>query len=49
MALSRWSNAGHIAPWRVGRETVVEASLPLGIAPDLALEESTLQLGWANS
>jgi len=38
------ANAGHLAPWCKGHQVGVEANLPLGITPDLMLEESTFLL-----
>lgn len=40
----RFANAGHLAPFRNGREIEVPGSLPLGIVPDAEYEESTLAL-----
>jgi hypothetical protein len=40
----RFANAGHLAPFCNGREIQVSGSLPLGIVPDAAYEESTLAL-----
>ena len=40
----RFANAGHLAPFRNGREIQVPGALPLGIVPDTAYEESTLAL-----
>ena len=39
-----YANAGHLAPFRNGREIDVAGTLPLGIVPDPAYEESTLAL-----
>ncbi len=38
------ANAGHLPPYRDGRETEVESGLPLGIAPDTEYTETPLQL-----
>ncbi len=38
------ANAGHLPPYRDGRETEVESGLPLGIAPDAEYTVTTLQL-----
>lgn len=38
------ANAGHLPPYRNGDEIELESGLPLGIAPDAAYTESTLQL-----
>lgn len=40
----RFANAGHLAPFHNGREIDVAGTLPLGIVPDPAYEESTLAL-----
>jgi hypothetical protein len=40
----RFANAGHLAPFCNGREIEVNGTLPLGIVPDAAYEESTLAL-----
>lgn len=40
----RFANAGHLAPFRNGREIEVDGSFPLGIHPQAAYEESTLAL-----
>jgi hypothetical protein len=40
----RFANAGHLAPFRNGREIDVAGTLPLGIVPDTAYEESTVAL-----
>jgi len=38
------ANAGHLSPYRDGRELELAASLPLGILPNLEFEQSTFQL-----
>jgi len=38
------ANAGHLAPYRNGEEVQLDSGLPLGIAPDAAYTESTIQL-----
>jgi hypothetical protein len=38
------SNAGHLSPYRNGRELELAACLPLGIIPNVEYEQSTLQL-----
>lgn len=40
----RYANAGHLAPFRNGREIDLAGTLPLGMIPDPAYEESTLAL-----
>jgi hypothetical protein len=40
----RFANAGHLAPFCNGREIQVTGTLPLGIDPNTAYEESTLAL-----
>lgn len=40
----RFANAGHLAPFCNGREIEVTGTLPLGMVPDTAYEESTLAL-----
>ena len=39
------ANAGHLPPYRNGKEISVETSLPLGIMPDLIYLESRVQMG----
>jgi serine phosphatase RsbU (regulator of sigma subunit) len=39
------ANAGHLAPYRAGREIDVPGSLPLGLAADVQYESMTIQLG----
>ncbi|HTJ30680.1 MAG TPA: PP2C family protein-serine/threonine phosphatase [Acidobacteriaceae bacterium] len=38
------SNAGHLSPYRDGREIELPACLPLGVIPGVEYEETTLQL-----
>lgn len=38
------ANAGHLPPYRNGEEVPVDASLPLGLAPDAGYTESTFSL-----
>jgi phosphoserine phosphatase RsbU/P len=38
------ANAGHLAPYRDGREVELASGLPLGIAPDARYEETALHL-----
>jgi hypothetical protein len=38
------ANAGHLAPYRNGREVEVPAGLPLGLIPDPCYEETQVQL-----
>ncbi len=38
------ANAGHLSPYRDGRELELAACLPLGIIPDVEYEQSTFQL-----
>ncbi len=38
------SNAGHLPPYKNGEEVVVEAGLPLGLAPDLNYRESRVEI-----
>jgi len=38
------ANAGHLSPYQNGEEVQLESGLPLGIAPDTAYTESTIQL-----
>jgi len=38
------ANAGHLSPYREGRELELAASLPLGILPNLEFEQTTFQL-----
>ena len=38
------SNAGHLSPYRDGREIELPACLPLGVIPNVEFEETTLQL-----
>jgi sigma-B regulation protein RsbU (phosphoserine phosphatase) len=38
------ANAGHLSPYRDGREMELAACLPLGIIPDVEYEQSTFQL-----
>ncbi|HTX75726.1 MAG TPA: PP2C family protein-serine/threonine phosphatase [Terracidiphilus sp.] len=38
------ANAGHLAPYCNGEEVQLDSGLPLGIAPDAAYTESTIQL-----
>ena len=38
------ANAGHLSPYRDGRELELAASLPLGILPHLEFEQTTFQL-----
>jgi serine phosphatase RsbU (regulator of sigma subunit) len=38
------ANAGHLPPYRNGEEVPVDASLPLGLAPDVDYTESTFSL-----
>jgi uncharacterized membrane protein len=40
----QFANAGHLPPYRNGKEISIETSLPLGIVPDLVYLESRLQL-----
>jgi serine phosphatase RsbU (regulator of sigma subunit) len=40
------ANAGHLAPYRNGEEVKIESGLPLGIAPDSAYAESTVQFAF---
>jgi hypothetical protein len=38
------ANAGHLAPYRNGKEIQLENGLPLGIAPEASYSETTIQL-----
>jgi len=38
------ANAGHLSPYREGREMELAADLPLGILPNIQYEEATFQL-----
>lgn len=38
------SNAGHLSPYRDGREIELPANLPLGVIPGVEYEETTVQL-----
>ena len=38
------SNAGHLNPYREGRELELAADLPLGVIPDIHYEQATFQL-----
>jgi hypothetical protein len=38
------ANAGHLSPYRNGKEIQLESGLPLGISPDVTYAESTLRL-----
>jgi sigma-B regulation protein RsbU (phosphoserine phosphatase) len=38
------ANAGHLSPYRDGREIELPACLPLGVIPNVEYEETTLQL-----
>jgi hypothetical protein len=38
------ANAGHLSPYRDGREMELSACLPLGIIPNVAYEQTTIQL-----
>ena len=38
------ANAGHLSPYRDGREMELAACLPLGVIPDVEYEQSTFQL-----
>jgi sigma-B regulation protein RsbU (phosphoserine phosphatase) len=38
------ANAGHLSPYRDGREMELAADLPLGIIPDIVYEQATVQL-----
>jgi hypothetical protein len=40
----RIANAGHLAPFRNGREIQMPGALPLGLYPDVVYEESTMTL-----
>jgi len=42
--LATIANAGHIPPYLDGAETSLQPSLPLGIAPGIAFDETTLHL-----
>jgi len=38
------SNAGHLSPYRDGREMELAADLPLGVIPDMQYQQATFQL-----
>ena len=38
------ANAGHLSPYRDGREMELAADLPLGVIPDIQYEQATFQL-----
>ena len=38
------ANAGHLPPYRNGREVSIESSLPLGLVPDLTYSESRYEM-----
>jgi serine phosphatase RsbU (regulator of sigma subunit) len=38
------ANAGHLSPYRDGREMELAADLPLGVIPDMQYQQATFQL-----
>ena len=38
------ANAGHLSPYRDGREMELAADLPLGVIPDIQYEQATFEL-----
>ncbi len=43
------ANAGHLSPYRDGREIDLDSDLPLGVAPNVAYAETMLHLGAGES